>query len=158
MYFSVFKERWFKLRCNLLFYFNINELGQIETKPSGIIVLENYIVKTDGAIEGEFAFSIIFRGEQEKRHIFTGRSEMQVEEWVTALRCASYEFWRSKLIVLQKSLCTKTGNDPLLMYPRNQGSVRDGIWETPSFRSHVGFTQFTELKEPSQDIDLIDLS
>lgn len=141
-----------------MFYFNINDVGHIETKPAGIIVLENYIVKTDAALEGEFAFSIIFRDEQEKRHVLSGRSEMQVDEWVNALRRASYEFWRSKMVLLQERLCLKTGKDPLLMYPRNQGTVRDEAWESPSFRSHVGPLQTSTVKKPSKDVDLIDFS
>ncbi|XP_003395285.1 pleckstrin homology domain-containing family J member 1-like [Bombus vosnesenskii] len=136
---SGFKEKWFKLRCNLLFYFNINELGQIDTRqPAGVIILENYSINLDAASEGVFAFSIAFRDEYEKRHVLSGRSESQVEQWVNALKQASYEYWRFRLIVLQEELCRKTGKDPLLMYPRNQGIIRDEAWEPAStFRSHV---------------------
>ncbi|KAK0181648.1 hypothetical protein PV327_003916 [Microctonus hyperodae] len=136
---SVFKERWFKLKSNLLFYFNITELGQVDEKqPAGLIILENYSINTDVVSEGAFAFSIVFRDELEKRHVLTGRSENQVEQWVNALRQASYEHWRSKLIMLQEDLCKKTGNDPLLMFPRNRGVVRDEAWKSGStFRSHI---------------------
>ncbi|XP_012258620.1 pleckstrin homology domain-containing family J member 1-like [Athalia rosae] len=136
---SGFKEKWFKLRSNLLFYFNINDLGQIATKqPSGVIVLENSSINLDTTSEGAFAFSIAFRDEHEKRHVFSAQSESKVEEWVTTLRQSSYEYWRSRLIMLQERLCNKTGKDPLLMYPRNQGVVRDQAWQSvPSFRSHV---------------------
>ncbi|KAK2587391.1 hypothetical protein KPH14_003106 [Odynerus spinipes] len=109
------KERWFKLKYNLLFYFNINELGQIDSRqPAGVIVLENYSINLD-MFEGAFAFSISFRDEHEKRHILSCRSEDLVEQWVIALKQASYEHWRSQLIVLQERLCKKTGKDPLLI-------------------------------------------
>ncbi|XP_078038654.1 pleckstrin homology domain-containing family J member 1 isoform X2 [Augochlora pura] len=136
---SGFKEKWFKLRYNLLFYFNINELGQIDTKqPAGVIVLENYSINIDSATEGVFAFSIAFRDEHDKRHVLSGRSESQVEQWVNALKQASYEYLRSRLIVLQEKLRKKTGKDPLLMYPRNQGIIRNEAWESASsFRSHL---------------------
>ncbi|XP_008544295.1 pleckstrin homology domain-containing family J member 1-like [Microplitis mediator] len=136
---SVFKERWFKLKSNLLFYFNITELGQVDEKqPAGIIILENYNVNTDAASEGPFAFSIVFRDEQDKRHILTGRSESQVSQWVSALKQASYEYWRSQLIMLQEKLCQKTGKDPLLIFPRNRGVIRDEAWNTTTtFRSHI---------------------
>ncbi|XP_054011235.1 pleckstrin homology domain-containing family J member 1-like [Hylaeus anthracinus] len=115
---SVFKEKWFKLRYNLLFYFNINELGHIDRRqPAGVIVLENYCINIDSACEGVFAFSIAFRDDHEKRHILSGRSESQVEQWVNALNRASYEYWRSRLIMLQEKLSRKTGEDPLLVYP-----------------------------------------
>ncbi|XP_043581902.1 pleckstrin homology domain-containing family J member 1-like isoform X2 [Bombus pyrosoma] len=113
--------------------------GQIDTRqPAGVIILENYSINLDAASEGVFAFSIAFRDEYEKRHVLSGRSESQVEQWVNALKQASYEYWRFRLIVLQEELCRKTGKDPLLMYPRNQGIIRDEAWEPAStFRSHV---------------------
>ncbi|XP_017890050.1 pleckstrin homology domain-containing family J member 1-like isoform X1 [Ceratina calcarata] len=135
-----FKEKWFKLRYNLLFYFNINELGQIDDRqPAGVIILENYSINLDaGTTEGVFAFSIAFRDEYEKRHVLSGRSESQVEKWVNALKQASYEYWRFRLIMLQEKLLKITGKDPLLVYPRNQGIIRDVAWEPAStFRSHV---------------------
>lgn len=162
---SVFKEKWFKLRCNLLFYFNINELGHIDRRqPAGLIVLENCNVNLDTSSDGAFAFSVAFRDEHDKRHIFSGRSESQVEQWVTTLRQASYEYWRSRLIMLQERLCKKTGKDPLLMYPRNQGTVRDEAWESAStFRSHVrSFTSSvvpatSTLNTIAREVNLIEL-
>lgn len=152
---SVFKEKWFKLRYNLLFYFNITELGQIDRRqPAGVIILENCNINVDTSSEGAFAFSIAFRDEHDKRHILSGRSENQVEQWVTALRQASYEYWRSRLIMLQERLCKKTGKDPLLMVPRNLGTVRDEAWEPSStFRSHV--RSFTTSVVPSSTISTI---
>lgn len=108
-----------------------------------------------------FAFSIAFRDEHEKRHVLSGRSESQVEQWVNALKQASYEYWRSRLIVLQEKLCNKTGKDPLLMYPRNQGIIRDEAWGSVStFRSHVrSFTTpvvtSTAITTVTKEVDLI---
>ncbi|XP_050464436.1 pleckstrin homology domain-containing family J member 1-like [Cataglyphis hispanica] len=161
---SVFKEKWFKLRYNLLFYFNINDLGQIDRRqPAGVIILENCSINIDTSSEGVFAFSISFRDEHEKRHVLSGRSESQVEQWINALKQASYEYWRSRLITLQERLCKKTGKDPLLMYPRNQGVVRDEAWEpASSFRSHVrSFTttvgSSSTLNTITREVNLIEL-
>lgn len=161
---SVFKEKWFKLRYNLLFYFNINDLGQIDGRqPAGVIILENCSINIDTSSEGVFAFSISFRDEHEKRHVLSGRSESQVEQWINALKQASYEHWRSRLIMLQERLCKKTGKDPLLMYPRNQGVVRDEAWEpASSFRSHVrSFTtsvaSSSTLNTITREVNLIEL-
>lgn len=117
----------------------MNDIGQVDNQPSGIIILENCKINGDVISDGAFAFSIVFCNEHEKRHILTGRSESQVEQWVTALRESSYEYWRTKLIMLQERLCNKTGNDPLLMIPRNRGVVRDEAWNhsSSSFRSHI---------------------
>ncbi|XP_033228081.1 pleckstrin homology domain-containing family J member 1-like isoform X2 [Belonocnema kinseyi] len=160
-----FKERWFKLKDNLLFYFSINDLGHIDWRqPTGVIILENCRINIDTTSESAFAFSISFRDDYDKRHILSGSSEEKVEEWVNALKQASYEYWRSKLKTLQKSLQEKTGKDPLLLYPRNQGVVRDEAWESkPSFRSHVrAFTTSiatsSTINSLTRDVNLIDLS
>lgn len=138
-------------------------MGQIDRRqPAGVIILENYSINIDNSSEGAFAFSISFRDEHEKRHVLSGRSESQVEQWIHALKQASYEYWRSRLIMLQERLCKKTGKDPLLMYPRNQGVVRDEAWEsTPSFRSHVrSFTTSvasSTLDTITREVNLIEL-
>nr|CAD7260386.1 unnamed protein product [Timema shepardi] len=72
-----------------------------------------------------FAFSITFGDEPERKHLFSGHSETYIYEWVNALRRSSYEHWRSQLILLQSKISSKTGKDPLLMCPHNQGQVRD---------------------------------
>ncbi|XP_012277644.1 pleckstrin homology domain-containing family J member 1 isoform X2 [Orussus abietinus] len=83
---SGFKERWFRLKYNLLFYFNINEFGQIEWKqPAGVIVLENCSINVDASSESAFAFSISFQDEHDKRHILSCRSNAQVEQWVSSI-------------------------------------------------------------------------
>ena len=162
---AAFKERWFKLKCNLLFYFSINDLGRIDRRqPTGVIILENCSINIDTTSESAFAFSISFRDEHDKRHILSGPSEEKVEEWVNALKQASYEYWRSKLITLQQKLLKKTGKDPLLLYPRNQGVVRDEAWESkPSFRSHVrSFTSSVStsstINSLTRDVNLIDFT
>ncbi|XP_003427939.1 pleckstrin homology domain-containing family J member 1 isoform X2 [Nasonia vitripennis] len=124
---SGFKERWFKLRYNFLFYHNTNEFGQADgIQPSGVIILENCNIKPDVVRESCFAFSIVFNDEPQKCHILSGRSESQIEQWMNAIKQASYGYWRSQLIVLQQILCNKTGKDPLLMYPRNKDLLRVG--------------------------------
>nr|XP_018903124.1 PREDICTED: pleckstrin homology domain-containing family J member 1-like [Bemisia tabaci] len=136
-----FKERWFKLKANLLFYFKINDLGQIEKQPSGLFVLENSRVQSESSAGLPFAFSISFRDDSDRKHILSARTEDNVSQWIMFLRQAAYEHWRSQLIVLQTKICELTGNDPLLMYPRNQGSVRDIPTKreilSETFKSHM---------------------
>lgn len=150
---------------NLLFYFNINDMGNVEQRqPAGLIILENCKINGDVINDGAFAFSIVFSNDHEKRHILTGRSEVQVEQWVGALRQSSYEYWRTRLIMLQERLSIKTGNDPLLMVPRNHGVVRDEAWNhvsySASFRSHIrSFTNPLSIESTikSESISLIEL-
>lgn len=159
-----FKERWFKLRANILFYFNLNETGKIydNKKPSGAIILENSIIQCETISETPFAFSILFHDDGDRKHFFSGRSEENVRRWVDALKEASYEFWRRKLMVLQRTLSSLTGKDPLLMYPRNEGSKLRAEAEEKagrnertvsgrSFRSYLNQTDFADKKIPSVD-------
>lgn len=134
-----FRERWFKLKYNFLFYHNIDDAGQIETcQPSGVIVLENCNIKNKLINKGCFGFGIVFRNQPHKWHILSGQSESSIERWIKSINEASYEFWRSKLIFLQQVLFNRTGIDPLLMYPRNEGIIKDGSRKYEStFKSHV---------------------
>ncbi|KAJ1530645.1 hypothetical protein ONE63_005517 [Megalurothrips usitatus] len=142
-----YKERWFKLKGNLLFYFRINEIGRIDFKqPCGLIVLENCSVQAEGNSGVPFAFSLTFRDEPDKKLVFAARSEDHVQQWISALKQSSYEYWRQQLILLQSKICFRTGKDPLLLYPHNQGVVRnfqefledDHVGQRePSFQSHI---------------------
>lgn len=165
---SGFKERWFKLKSNLLFYFRINELGKIDHKePLGVIVLENSNVQYELSTGVPFSFSLIFRDDPDKKHYFSGRSESHVGQWVMAMKQASYEYWRSQLILLQTKLNSLTGKDPLLMYPHNEGVIRDIqasssplgerklYSKTASFQSHmqnVGNKALETFKSHCQDL------
>lgn len=56
---EVFKERWFKLKGNLLFYFRLNEYGGVyETEPVGVFVMECCKIQHEPSAEHAFAFSI----------------------------------------------------------------------------------------------------
>uniref|UniRef100_T1I452 Pleckstrin homology domain-containing family J member 1 n=1 Tax=Rhodnius prolixus TaxID=13249 RepID=T1I452_RHOPR len=70
-----FKELWFKLIYNLLFYFKFNEFGQID------------LTQYEEDSETPFAFSIIFQGDP-KKHLFAARSEDTVRKWMVALKKA----------------------------------------------------------------------
>lgn len=60
--FSVYKERWFKLIDNFLFFFRINDLGIIyEKHAAGVFVLETASIQQELDLETPFAFSIYFR-------------------------------------------------------------------------------------------------
>ncbi|KAH8035648.1 hypothetical protein HPB51_007892 [Rhipicephalus microplus] len=56
---EVFKERWFKLKGNLLFYFRLNEHGGVfEKEPVGLFVIECCKVQHEPNVDYSFAFSI----------------------------------------------------------------------------------------------------
>ncbi|XP_021957430.1 pleckstrin homology domain-containing family J member 1 [Folsomia candida] len=102
---AAFRERYFKLINNLLFYFRFNEFGQIEEKePVGVIILENYSIRIETESDLSFAFGILFLDEPDKRHIFTTRSEEDVNRWVNTLRQASYQHWKNRLAAMQSNI------------------------------------------------------
>ncbi|XP_072944830.1 uncharacterized protein [Epargyreus clarus] len=120
---AVFKERWFRLINNYLFYFKISEMGKFDTKnPSGVFVMENSSIQMEHGQNISFSFSISFIDEPEKRHVFAARSEDNVVQWVMKLRECSYEYLRNRLHTLQSKIFSITGKDPLLMVPRNEGA------------------------------------
>ncbi|XP_073994239.1 pleckstrin homology domain-containing family J member 1-like isoform X2 [Rhodnius prolixus] len=102
-----FKELWFKLIYNLLFYFKFNEFGQIDlTQPTGMIVLENSLVQYEEDSETPFAFSIIFQGDP-KKHLFAARSEDTVRKWMVALKKASCEQLKKEVQLLEEAISQK---------------------------------------------------
>ncbi|KAM3967580.1 uncharacterized protein ACR2FA_011044 [Aphomia sociella] len=120
---AVFKERWFRLVNNYLFYFKISEMGKFDTKnPAGVFVMENSSIQMEHGQSIPFSFSISFIDEPDKRHVFAARAEDNVVQWVMKLRECSYEYLRNRLYVLQSKIFSITGKDPLLLVPRNEGA------------------------------------
>jgi len=57
----VYKERWFKLHANLLFYFKLNEFGAVsDTGPIGVLVLAGSTVRMESIEDQTFVFSVSF--------------------------------------------------------------------------------------------------
>lgn len=86
-----------------------NTLKFLFLQPTGAFILENVIVQYEMNSEVPFSFSLYFNNEAEKKHLFSGRTEENIKKWVEALKEASYEYWRSRLILLQEKLRFITG-------------------------------------------------
>ncbi|XP_043194126.1 pleckstrin homology domain-containing family J member 1-like [Amphibalanus amphitrite] len=113
------RERWFKLRHNLLFYYRLNEYGGVSADgPAGLFVLENVHVQPEPFAEGmSFCFSLTFDSDRERRHLMACVSAAAADQWVAALRAASYESRRKQLKELRSKLLNLTGRDPLRPFP-----------------------------------------
>lgn len=144
-----FKERTFKLISNLLFYFRVNEL-----EPLGVLVLENAQIAYEHQHRGiPFAFSITFKvsdrlRDNEAKHVFSCRCDADVNKWVSALKVASYEYWRSQYTILRTKISMRTGKDPVLDYMRNKHTKHSEVNNTmtvqlqnSTFYSHVSTTK-----------------
>ncbi|XP_022172950.1 pleckstrin homology domain-containing family J member 1-like isoform X2 [Myzus persicae] len=114
-----FKERWFRLKYNLLFYFKINGFGQVDLhQPAGVFVLENSIVRLENNMPGTlFSFSLSFKDEPDKKYIISSQSEDHVHQWIKCIQSSTYEYMRTRMTSIQKKIVELTGRDPLLMYP-----------------------------------------
>ncbi|PNI11649.1 PLEKHJ1 isoform 7 [Pan troglodytes] len=101
---SVLKRRLVKLVVNFLFYFRTDE-----AEPVGALLLERCRVIR----EEPGTFSISFIEDPERKYHFECSSEEQCQEWMEALRRASYEFMRRSLIFYRNEIRKVTGKDPL---------------------------------------------
>jgi hypothetical protein len=60
-------------------------------QPSGVFVLEHSQVQAEMTPGTSFAFSLAFQDEQsDRKHLFSARSEEQVQQWVTAIQSCRY--------------------------------------------------------------------
>ncbi|XP_053869331.1 pleckstrin homology domain-containing family J member 1 isoform X1 [Malaclemys terrapin pileata] len=97
---SVLKKRLVKLVVNFLFYFRTDE-----AEPIGALLLEHCKITK----EEENVFSISFIEEPDRKYFFECDTEEQCQEWIEALRRASYEFMRRSLIFYRNEIQKMTG-------------------------------------------------
>ncbi|XP_017730376.1 PREDICTED: pleckstrin homology domain-containing family J member 1 isoform X4 [Rhinopithecus bieti] len=83
--------------------------GSDEAEPVGALLLERCRVIR----EEPSAFSISFIEDPERKYHFECSSEEQCQEWMEALRQASYEFMRRSLVFYRNEIQKVTGKDPL---------------------------------------------
>ncbi|CAM1325871.1 PLEKHJ1 (predicted) [Pycnogonum litorale] len=99
---EVFKERWFKLKGNLLYYYRLNEYGAVyEKEPAGLYVLENLRIHKEEYFELPNTFSL---DDGDKKHYFSSSSARKCGLWVECLKNASYEQKRLKLQSLEDEI------------------------------------------------------
>uniref|UniRef100_G3WDJ9 Pleckstrin homology domain-containing family J member 1 n=1 Tax=Sarcophilus harrisii TaxID=9305 RepID=G3WDJ9_SARHA len=96
----VVKRRLVKLVVNFLFYFRTDE-----AEPIGALLLEHCRITK----EEPSGFSISFIEEPDRKYYFECSSEEQCQEWIDALRRASYEFMRRSLIFYRNEIRKMTG-------------------------------------------------
>ncbi|ELK19335.1 Pleckstrin like proteiny domain-containing family J member 1 [Pteropus alecto] len=78
-------------------------------QPVGALLLEHCRVTQ----EEPTGFSISFVEDPERKYHFECCSEEQCQQWMGALRQASYEFMRRSLIFYRNEIQKMTGKDPL---------------------------------------------
>ena len=117
-----YKERWFKLCGNLLFYFKVNEYGGVCAKePSGVFLIEDVIVQTEDEASLPFSFSLTFINEPERKHIFSCSNQKSADDWVEVLSNSSYQTLKEMVNRMQQEIIEKTGRDPLSAFSHFAG-------------------------------------
>lgn len=143
-----FKERKFRLRHNLLFYYRAGELAD-SSVPLGLLVLENATVRHERPVSGVFfAFSVEF-GDEQRKYIFACKCQEEANNWVHKLKSASYEYLRSQLVILQKKISMRTGLEPDNAFSGKQGAAERLEWTRErkvvpgksSFRCHLASSE-----------------
>lgn len=108
-----YRERWFRLCGNLLFYFRTNDVGAVASDPVGVLVLAACHVQMEQFGDLPFVFSVTFVGEEGRKHFFSGRSQLQCQQWVEALRGCGHSELRARLESLRWQVKELSGTDPL---------------------------------------------
>ncbi|XP_076435222.1 sesquipedalian-1-like [Babylonia areolata] len=96
-----FQKRWFLLRGNLLFY--SEKRGDKE--PAGVIILEGCSIEiADCEQVDNYAFQITFPGSATRNYVLSASSQEDLESWMKALSCASYDYVRLLVAELENQL------------------------------------------------------
>lgn len=112
---GTYRERWFRLHGNLLFYFRTNDYGAVSSDhdPVGVFVLANFTVEMVQVADRPFVFAITFEGEEGRKHYFSGQLMQQCLDWIGALQRNSYDALRTKYESLRKEVHRLKGKDPV---------------------------------------------
>lgn len=70
---------WWQKHCTFVIF-----------QPAGVFILENSHIQYEVCTGVPFAFSVTFRDEPDHKHLFSGRSEDCIHQWVAAMRQATY--------------------------------------------------------------------
>jgi len=68
-------------------------------QPAGVFILENSNIQYEVCTGVPFAFSVTFRDEPDHKHLFSGRSEDCIHQWVAAMKQATYVNLSSGILI-----------------------------------------------------------
>ncbi|KAI1285664.1 Sesquipedalian-1 [Halotydeus destructor] len=101
-----FQKRWCVLKGNIFYYFE----KKSDKEPLGCIVLEGCRLEVADAETELYSFIIAFAGSSSREYVLGTDSQENMETWMKALACASFDFLRAMVSQLKKQLdeITKT--------------------------------------------------
>eukprot|EP00051_Salpingoeca_urceolata_P018731 m.265874 g.265874 ORF g.265874 m.265874 type:complete len:1155 (-) comp19266_c3_seq1:47-3511(-) len=150
-----YKQRWFVLKGNLLFYFKSEIM--LNEQPMGCVVLERVCItvhdEQDFASPTKtFGFRIEFDGPGTHVHYLTAPDADSRKSWMEALKTASYEHLRSILLDLQRKLTQLTGRDPLRMALEGVVHPQVSAKESKSAAARLDVTHLGSIADRSASI------
>lgn len=160
-----FQRRWFVLKGNLLFYYDKKH----DKEPVGVVVLEGCTIElaaahhinngasgtTNNGASGaamsteSFTFEIVFPRSGARTYVLSAASQEEMESWMKALTCASYDYLKMMVTELQRQL--EEANNNQKNHHNNQS------WENSQLNTHIlGSTDFSSpiSSPPSSDTPL----
>ncbi len=120
-----FQRRFFVLKGNLLFYFEA-ETSSSSTPPVGVVVLEGCTVELadDEDNTDFFGFKIVFHGDGKRTYVLAAETQSDLESWMKALACASYDYMKLMVAELQQQLRDLDDAESALTLQHEDKSVR----------------------------------
>ena len=109
-----FQKRWFMLKGNLLFYFE----KKGDREPVGLIIIEGCTVEL-AEMTDAFTFELVFPGSSSRTYILAADTQEEMESWMKAITCASYDYMKLMVTELQRQV------DELNEEQRNQAAQKD---------------------------------
>jgi len=99
---KAFLRRWCTLRGNLLFY--SEKKGDKE--PLGVIILEGCTVELAEEETEHYAFKLVFHSEGRtgRTYVLGASSQVELEQWMKLLACASYDFMKLMVVELNHKI------------------------------------------------------
>ncbi|XP_046916538.2 sesquipedalian-1-like [Dermatophagoides farinae] len=110
---KTFQKKWFVLKENLLFYYNQRN----DREPTGLIILDGYRVEIiESLADDRFPFKIDFgisriTGKPLKSYILATDNHSDMEQWIKALSCASYDYLKMVVSELEHRLSELNHDD-----------------------------------------------
>ncbi|XP_063971563.1 PH domain-containing protein DDB_G0275795-like [Lytechinus pictus] len=95
-----FQKRWFVLKGNLLFYYD----KEGDKEPQGVIILEGCRVELADLEDCLYCFQISFSLKDSRTYVMAATSQEEMESWMKALSCSSYDYMKAMVDELQKQL------------------------------------------------------
>ena len=111
-----FQKRWFILKGNMLFYFE----KKGDRDPVGVIILEGCRVELAESEDSQYTFQISFPGDGARTYILAAFGQEEMEAWMRALSCSSYDYMKAMVDELQRQL------DELTHHTHGEGGVQQG--------------------------------